>query len=255
MSLCCSSSSILIVQMTRPPDDVRQAFGEQQDWFRRVLHAAGVPTEVVCPSDGGVLPDVHGVAGAIITGSWAMVTDKADWSEYTAGWVREMVAAERPLLGVCYGHQLMAHALGGMVDYHPEGPEVGSHAVALSPTARNDPFFAGLPESFDAFLTHEQSVLVPPPGATVLGRSAHDAHQILRYGPKAVSVQFHPEFTPALMAACIQRRANGLAAAGRDVAAMLARLAPTEHSQGLLHGFAALALPGLSLNAPDAFTG
>jgi len=243
------SSSILIVQMTRPPREVCQAHGEQPDWFRAVLHAAGVQTEIVCPSDGDALPDVHAVAGAIITGSWAMVTDKADWSERTAGWVREMVAAERPLLGVCYGHQLMAHALGGTVDYHPSGPEVGCHPIAVAASARDDPFFSGLPETFDAFLTHEQSVLVPPPGATVLGRSDHDAHQILRYGPKAVSVQFHPEFTPALMAACIQRRSNWLKENGRDVAAMLAALAPTVHSQRLLHWFAALAVPhGLTIS-------
>ena len=125
-----------------------------------------------------------------------------------------MVAADRALLGVCYGHQLMAHALGGMVDYHPLGREVGCHQVVLAAAAKNDDFFADMPEQFGAYLTHEQSVLVPPPGATVLARSDHDAHQILRYGPKALSMQFHPEFTAQLMAACIQRRAELLAAEG-----------------------------------------
>ncbi|MDB5892639.1 MAG: synthase [Rhodoferax sp.] len=234
-------NAILIVQMTRPPEAVQAVFGEQPDWFREVFQAHGIATRTVCPSDGDLLPEPDAVAGAIITGSWAMVTDRADWSERTAAWVRAMVAAERPLLGVCYGHQLMAHALGGQVDYHPAGPEVGCHAVSMNAAAQGDAFFAALPPQFDAFLTHEQSVLVPPAGATVLGRSDHDPHQILRYGPRAVSVQFHPEFTPRLMGACIERRAVWLGEQGRDMAAMLAGLVPTPHAQGLLHAFAVLA--------------
>ena len=233
--------SILIVQMTRPPEDIRQSFGEQPAWFRPILDAIGVRSEVVCPSDGEALPDVHQFAGAIITGSWSMVTDKEDWSERTAAWVRQMVAAQRPLLGVCYGHQLMAHALGGTVDYHPRGTEVGRLPITVAAAAKEDAFFGHLPATFEAFLSHDQSVLVPPPGATVLGRSAHDAHQMLRYGPKAMSLQFHPEFTAPLMAACIQRRAEVHAAHGRDVAAMLAALGPTPYAQGLLRAFVALA--------------
>ena len=136
---------------------------------------------------------------------------------------------------------LMAHALGGTVDYHPLGREVGCHQVVLAAAAKNDDFFADMPEQFGAYLTHEQSVLVPPPGATVLARSDHDAHQILRYGPKALSVQFHPEFTAPLMAACIRRRAELLTSEGRDVAAMLSGIGPTVQSRHLLHAFVALA--------------
>lgn len=232
---------LLIVQMGQPPDDISRQFGDQPNWFRQALGAEHASTiDIVRPFDGDPLPDLHSIAGAIITGSWAMVTDRADWSERTAGWVRGMIAAERPLLGVCYGHQLMAHALGGTVDYHPQGREVGRFRVTLGNAAKDDVFFADLPADFDAFLTHEQSVLVPPPGATVLGRSAHDAHQILRYGPRALSVQFHPEFTAPLMVACIARKSDVHTGEGRDVAAMLAALGPTAHSQGLLQRFAAL---------------
>lgn len=234
-------ASLLIVQMGRPPEDIHHHFGDQSEWFRQALDGLGITTETVHPAAGDALPDAHHVAGAIITGSWSMVTDRADWSERTAGWVRKMVAADRALLGVCYGHQLMAHALGGTVDYHPRGREVGCHQVALAAAARNDDFFAGMPDQFGAYLSHEQSVLVPPIGATVLARSDHDAHQILRYGPKALSMQFHPEFTAPLMAACITRRADLFTAEGRDVAAMLSGIGPTLQSRRLLHGFAALA--------------
>ena len=234
-------ASLLIVQMGRPPEDILHHFGDQSEWFRQALDGLGITTQTVHPEAGDALPDVQQVAGAIITGSWSMVTDRADWSERTAAWVREMVAADRALLGVCYGHQLMAHALGGTVDYHPLGREVGFHQVALAAAAKNDDFFADMPDQFGAYLTHEQTVLVPPPGATVLARSEHDAHQILRYGPKALSVQFHPEFTAPLMTAFIQRRADLFTSEGRDVSAMLSGMGPTLQSRRLLHAFVALA--------------
>ena len=234
-------ANLLIVQMGRPPEDIHHHFGDQSEWFRQALEGLGITTETVHPEAGGVLPGAQDVTGAIITGSWSMVTDRADWSERTAAWVRDMVGANRALLGVCYGHQLMAHALGGTVDYHPRGREMGCHQVALAAAAKNDAFFAGMPEQFGAYLSHEQSVLVPPPGATVLARSDHDDHQILRYGPRALSVQFHPEFTAPLMAACIRRRSALLASEGRDVAAMLSGIGPTLQSRRLLHAFVALA--------------
>lgn len=74
-----------------------------------------------------------------------MVTERADWSERTAGWIRNAMDAELPLFGVCYGHQLMAHALGGRVDYLPGGREIGTLPIALTPQGANDPFSAKLP--------------------------------------------------------------------------------------------------------------
>jgi GMP synthase (glutamine-hydrolysing) len=197
---------------------------------------------VLRPFLGEALPPVHQVAAAVITGSWAMVSDREDWSERTAGWIREAMAVSLPLLGVCYGHQLMAHALGGEVGYHPEGVEIGVHPVTLSDEGQADPFFGRLPAVFDAPLTHMQTVVALPPGAVRLACSAHDAHQIVRYGPEAISVQFHPEFDAELLRACIQRRAVQLGQAGRDVPALLAGLSETPQARGILLDFVGQAL-------------
>ena len=235
------SKPLLLIQAGTPPADILAPYGDLADWYRAALDGSCDAIDVVRVFDGEPLPPPGLHCAAVITGSWAMVTDLQPWSETTAAWIRQAMAAQMPLFGVCYGHQLMAHALGGMVDYHPLGREVGCHQVVLAAAAKNDDFFADMPAQFGAYLTHEQSVLVPPPGATVLARSDHDAHQILRYGPKALSMQFHPEFTAQLMAACIQRRAELLAAEGRDVAAMLSGIGPTVQSRHLLHAFVALA--------------
>ncbi|MEA4681949.1 glutamine amidotransferase, partial [Klebsiella pneumoniae] len=153
---------------------------------------------------------------AVLTGSWAMVTDRLAWSERTADWIRQAVAIDMPLFGVCYGHQLMAHALGGEVAYHPGGRESGSQTITLSPWGVDDPLLSGLPATFPAHLSHLQTVTRLPEGATVLAASAHDPHQIVRYGPHAVSTQFHPEFTAPIARSLIRHREAVLQAEGID---------------------------------------
>ncbi len=239
MTAISSAKPWLIVQMGNPPDDLRAHVGEQADWFRAALGDQGPEAMVVRPFDGDALPSPDSVQGAVITGSWSMVTDREDWSERTADWVRLAVDAGTPLFGVCYGHQLMAHALGGVVAYHPKGREVGVRPITLTPDAAQDVILGDFPTTFDVNLTHEQSVTTLPPGATVLAGSDHDPHQIVRYGPRAMSVQFHPEFTPTIMSHCVTRRKDVLRGEGFDVDALLAGIQATPHAVRLLRQFVA----------------
>lgn len=230
---------LLLVQMGHPPMDIRKAVGEQPKWFNAALGDVG-PVKVVCPFEGEPLPAAGTFSGAVISGSWAMVTDREEWSECTADWLREIIPAGVPVLGVCYGHQLMAYALGGKVDYHPQGSEVGQIAVTLNDSALNDPLLSGLPISFDTFLSHEQSVLELPKGAAVLGASSHDPHQIIRYSPTAFSVQFHPEFSAPVMNKIITSRSERVAMKGKDRDALLANVSDTPESRAILQRFVAL---------------
>lgn len=230
---------LLLVQMGHPPADIRAAVGEQPQWFRAALGDVG-PVRVVCPFEGEPLPVAGTFRAAVISGSWSMVTDREEWSERTAAWAREMILAGVPLLGVCYGHQLMAHALGGVVDYHPKGSEVGQIAVSLNDSAQHDPLLRDLPATFDTFLSHEQSVIVLPPGAVALGASSHDPHQIVRYSPTALSVQFHPEFTAPVMNKIITSRSERIAMKGKDRDTLLANVRDTPVSRSILQRFEAM---------------
>ena len=229
---------LLLVQMGHPPTDIRTAVGEQPDWFKTALGDVG-PIKVVCPFEGERLPAAGTFSGAVISGSWAMVTDHEEWSERTANWLREIIGAGVPVLGVCYGHQLMAYALGGAVDYHPQGSEVGQIAVSLNDAARHDPLLEGLPNSFDTFLSHEQSVLTLPSCAVVLAASSHDPHQIIRYSSTALSVQFHPEFSAPVMNKIITSRSERVAMKGKDRDALLAAVSDTPFSRAILQRFVA----------------
>lgn len=84
---------ILIVQMGRPPHDVSKALGEQSDWFLSALAPANLVVLVVRPHTGEPLPQPGSFAGAVVTGSWHMVTDLHDWSERTAEWIRQLVGS------------------------------------------------------------------------------------------------------------------------------------------------------------------
>ena len=95
------------------------------------------------PSKGAELPDPRTVAGVIITGAAAMVTEELDWSERTAAWIPAVLEAETPLLGICYGHQLIAHALDGRVAKNLKGREMGTVEVRLTEAAENDPILRG----------------------------------------------------------------------------------------------------------------
>ena len=187
--------------------------------------------------DGEPLPPRDAVSGVLITGSGAMVSDREPWSERCADWLRAAANDGVPLFGICYGHQLLAHAFGGQVGYNPRGREMGTVDVQLHAVAAADPLFAGLPGTLRAQATHRQSVLAPPPGAVVLARSALDDCQAFRWGGHAWGVQFHPEFSVATMREYIRARRDALAEEGRDALAMLAGVAPAPQARQVLRRF------------------
>ena len=159
---------VVILQMGHPPASVRDSVGEQADWFQAVLADGDNSITTIQAFLGESLPSPEHFDVAIITGSWSMVTDREPWSEAVAAWIPGVIASGRRLLGVCYGHQLMADALGGVVDYNPRGREVGLAPISLTEAAHQDPFFADAPAAFMANVSHEQTVVVAPTQASVL---------------------------------------------------------------------------------------
>ncbi len=218
-----------------------RARGEDfEDWIGAGLGLQSAQLNIRHVVLGQGLPDVSAVAGVVITGSPAMLTDAASWNEVAARWLRQALQRELPVLGICYGHQLLAHASGGRVDYHPQGREIGTVPVTLAPAARGDTLLSELPARFVAHTTHSQSVLQLPPSATLLASSAHDRHQAYRVGPSAWGVQFHPEFTAEVMRTYVLERQQALREEGFDVEALLRDVQETPAASGVLRRFAVL---------------
>ncbi|ANN69600.1 glutamine amidotransferase [Bordetella bronchialis] len=231
---------VLIIHTGDPEDPIRARHDSYAGFVRRAAGLAPEDVHIVPVFQGEPLPDPARYRAAFITGSPAMVTDREPWSEQTAQWLRHAAAQGLPMFGICYGHQLLAHALGGLVAYNPAGREVGTHMVQH---LAEDPLLVDLPRPFPAQMMHLQSVIQPPPGAIVLASSALDAHQMLRMGPNIVSTQFHPEFPPEFVLDNLERNTAKYGREDMDVEALKQDVRPTPEAAGLLRRFLALHAP------------
>lgn len=229
---------VLIIRTGRAPDRIRARHGDFPQWFQRAARLPTMRVRIIDVAAGEELPAPRLTAGAIITGSGAMVTERLPWSERTADWIRQAMDIDLPLFGVCFGHQLMAHALGGRVDYLPGGREIGTQTIARLVQAAPDDLVSNVAARFAAHTTHEQSVLEAPTGAVLLARSERDPHQILRYGKHAVSTQFHPEFSAEVMRAYVLHKAAGGTRRELQQLGVFREVAATPEARGLLARFA-----------------
>ena len=244
--------NLLIVQTGATLPRLLTKHGDFPEWFRRGLGLKPEHVTIVRVDEHAPLPHPDRVDAAVITGSGAMVSERLDWSERTAQWLRGAAQAGLPLLGVCYGHQLLAHALGGQVDYNPRGREIGTVEIECLPDARDDALFAAAPARFAAHATHLQSVLKLPPGAAVLARSSLEDCQAVRFAPGAWGLQFHPEFTTAHMLGYLNEREEVIGMEGQDVRALKRGVAAAPQARALLRRFVAIAAAVKTKTAPRA---
>jgi len=229
---------LVIVKLGSTFEALRAQHGDFEHWIADGLGTHALPLLVIDPRHGDALPDPAQVSGVVITGSHAMVSHREPWSESTAAWLAQVVGRDTPVRGICYGHQLLAHALGGEAGDHPQGAEVGTITVTLDEAAATDELLNGLPAQFPAHAVHWQSALRLPEGAVRLAGNEHEPMHAFRVGGHAWGVQFHPEFDADAMRGYIDMLAGDLASAGADPAALCERVVETDAAASVLGRFA-----------------
>ena len=186
---------LTIIQTGGVPPSLRDRFGPYPAMFQRMFDEAGEPFEyeTVAVYEDAPFPDAAGLEGIIITGSAAGVYDTHyAWMEPLRHFIRAAYAARTPMLGVCFGHQIMADALGGDVRKSEKGWGLGRHTYAV----KSRPAFLGTEApALRIACSHQDQVITPPAEAEVFLASAFTPNAGLLYrNGAAISLQPHPEF-------------------------------------------------------------
>lgn len=221
-------SRTLLLKLGEAPEPVRLAHGPFASWYER---AWGEPLEVHDAREPGPRPDPRDYKGVIVTGSAASLTALEPWMEEAAALIVRAHDAGVPVLGVCFGHQLIGHAFGGRVVRNPKGWEMGSYDITVD---SEDPILAGLPRVLRVNLVH-QDMVVPSERMRVLAFSARTPAQIIAIGDHVRGVQFHPEVTGTILRGYIDARRGLLT--DDDPDELIARAGDSPHGTAVLANF------------------
>ncbi len=222
-----AATRVALLECDHVDPTLRGVAGDYADMFTALFarHAPHIALTRIDVVGGASLPEVGAYDAVLVSGSRFGVTDDLPWIHALTRLLRGLHAAEVPTVGICFGHQLIAHSLGGTVTRAEVGWGVGVHRAA--PTAAGDETFATA-QPFDLLLSHQDQVVELPRGAQLLATSDHAPVAALRTG-SLLGFQGHPEFTPAYAAALMDSRADRIPA--EVVARARATLTtPTHHA-------------------------
>jgi GMP synthase-like glutamine amidotransferase len=212
--------TLTIIETGRSPEAIRADWPEYPAMFENLLGKL-LPDwsyTAVALSDGEPLPDAAGLDAALYTGSPAGVYEQTPWMAPLMDFIRDLASKQVPQIGICFGHQAIAYALGGEVEKSDKGWGIGRHAydiVAPQPWMGHAP-----PAEFSLGVSHQDQVLTLPPGAELVASNSFCPHAALAFPEaNAISFQGHPEYSPGFSCALYNiRRGTKIPAALVDAA-------------------------------------
>ena len=211
-------TTIGILETGVPPPDLVARYGRYDAMMRRMLgDGFGYRSYDVQAGELPAAPEDN--AAYVITGSSAGVYDPLPWIAPLKGFIRSAQGRAK-LVGICFGHQVMAEALGGRVEKSGKGWGLGLHTYEVAQAA---PWMDRNTRRISVAASHQDQVVAVPEGVTVLGHSAFARYAMLAYpGGDAISVQFHPEFERGFAEALVDLRGSriGPDAAERAMASL-----------------------------------
>lgn len=197
---------IAILETGAPPSDLSPEHGRYPQMFTRLL-GKGFDIRSIDVRHSAP-PDPEAFDGVIITGSPAGVYDGDPWIGRLLDWIASAKGQTR-MIGVCFGHQAMAQALGGRVEKSEKGWGVGLHRYRVE---QSEPWMQPPLTTIAIPVSHQDQVVERPAGARVILSSDFTPFAGLAWDDDAVSLQGHPEFTPAFAAALAEGRRDRIGA-------------------------------------------
>lgn len=185
-----------ILETGRTPAAMIDTFGSYADMLTVILGKAdpSLSFEVVAVMDNAPLPAPDSCDGWLITGSRSGVYEGLEWMAPLEEFLRQTMAAGIPIVGICFGHQILAKAMGARVEKSDRGWGVGPHRYDMTEKA---PWMEGFKDRIVINAIHQDQVLEVPDGARVIASSEFCPIAALAYGDQAITFQPHPEFSVA----------------------------------------------------------
>lgn len=201
-----------ILQTGHAPDPMRPKTGDYSDLFQKLLAGHGFTFDIYNVVDGAFPAGPRAADGWLITGSRHGVYEPHPWIPPLEQLIRDIRAQGVPLVGICFGHQIVAQALGGKVEKFSGGWNAGPVEYRLE----------GFPEPVRLMAWHQDQVVAPPPGARPLGSGETCQYAMLGYDDDILTIQPHPEFDAGFIRGLIDTRGGSLppevlARAARDL--------------------------------------
>lgn len=187
-----------ILQTGHSPDGMIETQGDYGEMFCRLLSGHGFAFEIFSVVDGSFPAGPQDADGWLITGSKHGVYEDHPWIAPLEDLIRDIRDSGKPMIGICFGHQIIAQALGGKVEKFAGGWSVG----------RTEYTFDGMPLALNAW--HQDQVVELPDTARVVGHSDFCAHAMLAYGDTIWTAQPHPEFPASFIDGLIRTRGKGV---------------------------------------------
>ncbi|MFT5721590.1 MAG: GMP synthase-like glutamine amidotransferase [Motiliproteus sp.] len=212
------------------PDDLLDDFGTYAGMVTELFTAVGCEYrfETFDVRDGEFPASAQDCDGWVITGSKCNVYQQLDWMLRLKTLIVEIYQAQKPMLGICFGHQIIAEAFGGRVDKYPGGWGVGLHRYQL---VGENPLFTPVDQGFTLNAMHQDQVLDKPDNAEVVAESEFCRYAALRYDNRILTLQAHPEFSLAFEYTLVQSRKGSVvpeASADQGLASLRGPVAATD---------------------------
>jgi len=197
---------LAVLETGHPPGDLESRFGDYPAMFHRML-GDGFEIESFNVQAGEFPVRPNGHDAYMISGSPAGVYDPLPWIAPLMEFIRNANGSK--MVGICFGHQVMAEALGGRVEKSSKGWGTGLHRYDV---IRHEPWMNGdTSRTLAVPASHQDQVIVQPPNTTIVAESAFTPYAALAWTDRpAISFQFHPEFSPEFAKALITERHDAI---------------------------------------------